>query len=106
MAEEADWGVVLPNVASGMSGFMPGYPLVRKSDGGVAFSEDFGDTIHGRRELFRLLLRKVLTKPRMKSPSRLDLFSLDTRHDTDEFNIGAGRTPRGLAGGGSTRARR
>ncbi len=95
MAEEADREVVLPNFVSGMSGFMPGYPLIRKSDGGVAFSEDFGDTIHGRRELFRFILREVLTKPRMESPSRLDLLALDTRHDTDEFNVGAGGYPVG-----------
>ena len=89
-----------------MPGFMPGCPLVRKSDGGVAFSEDFGDTIHGRRELFRLLLCQVLTKPRMESPSRFDFFALDTRHNTDEFNIGAGGSPRSSVCCGRGRIRR
>ena len=95
MAEEADSWVVLPNVASGMSGFMPRNPLVRKGDGGVAFSKDLSDTIHGRRQLFRLLLSQVLTKTWMKAPSRLDLFAFDTRHHTDQFNIGTG-APRGV----------
>src|SRR5512132_2138837 len=98
MAEEADLRSCFWNAASGVPGFVPGNPLIRKSDGGVAFSEDFGDTIHGCRELFRLLLRQVLTKAWMKSPSRLDLFAFDARHDADEFNIGAGRSSGGLTG--------
>ena len=98
MAEEEDPGSCFRNVASGVPGFVPGGPLVRKGDGGVAFSEDFGDAIHGRRELFRLLLRQVLTKTWMKSPSRLDLFAFDAGHDTDEFNVGTGCAPWCLAG--------
>ena len=54
-------------------------PLVRKGDGGVALSENLGDSIHGGRQLFRLLLCQVLTKTRVESPTRLNLFALDAR---------------------------
>ena len=77
MAEEEDRGSYFRNAASGVSGFVPGGPLVGKSDGSVSFSEDFGDTIHGSRELLRLFLRQVLTKTWMEPPSRLDLFAFD-----------------------------
>ena len=85
------------NAVSGVSGFVPGCPLVRKGDGGVALSENLGDSIHGRRQLFRLLLRQVLAETRMESPSRLDLLAFDARHDAHQLNVGAGRSPRRAA---------
>ena len=73
--------------------------MVRKGDGGVALSENLGDSIHGGRQLFRLLLCQVLTKTRVESPTRLNLFALDTRHDAHKLNIGPGGAPRAAAGG-------
>lgn len=99
MGEEGTDGFRVRLAPSGMSGFMPGCPLVRKGHGGVALSENLGDPIHSCRELFRLFLGQILAKPRMESPSRLDFFPFDAGHHTDEFNVGAGGPPRRCARG-------
>ena len=93
MGEEGPVWSRFRNAVSGVSGLMPGCPLVRKGDGGVALSENLCDSIHSGRQLFRLLLGQVLTETGMESPARLHLFALDARHHADKLNIGPGGAP-------------
>ena len=85
---------------------MPGSPLFGECHGGIPFAKHFRNSIHQLGELLNLSSGKILTKPRMQSPSRFDFVAGDIGHDTDELDFVAclssrraararrGRTPR------------
>jgi hypothetical protein len=50
---------------SGVTGFMPGSPLVGECHGGIPFSKDFCNSVHQFGELLHVLWRKILPESRV-----------------------------------------